>query len=62
MMPMIPPGGRSSRGISGYTLTGTPSVEGARIVLLKNPGSGSSGDPYRQFDLSAFTIPGPGSG
>jgi Carboxypeptidase regulatory-like domain/TonB-dependent Receptor Plug Domain len=48
-------------GISGYTLTGTQTVEGARIVLLKNPGSGSSSDPYRQFDVSAFTIPGLGS-
>jgi hypothetical protein len=48
-------------GISASTLTGTQSVEGARIVLLKNPGSGSSSDPYKQFDVSAFTIPGPGS-
>jgi hypothetical protein len=47
--------------ISANTLTGTQSVEGARIVLLNNPGSGSSSDPYRQFDVSAFTIPGPGS-
>jgi outer membrane receptor protein involved in Fe transport len=48
-------------GVSGYTLTGTQNIEGARIVLLKNPGSGHSDDPYRQFDVSAFTIAGPGS-
>jgi hypothetical protein len=48
-------------GISAYTLTGTQNVESARIVLLKNPGSGHSSDPYRQFDLSAFALPGPGS-
>jgi Carboxypeptidase regulatory-like domain/TonB-dependent Receptor Plug Domain/TonB dependent receptor len=48
-------------GITGYTLTGTQTVEGARVVLLNNPGSGSSSDPYRQFDVSAFTVPGPGS-
>jgi hypothetical protein len=48
-------------GASAYTTTGTQFVEGARIVLLNNPGSGSSGDPYRQFDVSAFTVPGSGS-
>src|SRR5581483_3986874 len=48
-------------GISAYTLTGTQNVEGARIVLLKNPGSGHSSDPYRQFDVTAFALPGPGS-
>jgi hypothetical protein len=48
-------------GISAYTLTGTQNVEGARIVLLKNPGSGHSSDPYRQFDPSAFALPTAGS-
>jgi len=48
-------------GLSAYTLTGTQNIEGARMVLLKNPGSGNSSDPYRQFDVSAFTTPGPGS-
>ncbi|HEX9002993.1 MAG TPA: TonB-dependent receptor [Blastocatellia bacterium] len=48
-------------GLSAYTLTGTQNLEGARIVLLKNPGTGNSSDPYRQFDVSAFTTPTPGS-
>jgi hypothetical protein len=48
-------------GLSAYTLTGTQNLEGARIVLLKNPGTGNSSDPYRQFDVSAFTVPQPGS-
>jgi Carboxypeptidase regulatory-like domain len=48
-------------GASAYTLTGTQTIEGARVVVLNNPGSGTSSDPYRQFDVSAFTVPGPGS-
>ena len=48
-------------GLSGYGLTGTQQVEGARIVLLKNPGSGNSGDPYRMFDTSAFAASTAGS-
>ncbi len=48
-------------GISGYTYTGTQSIEGARAVLLNEPGSGSSSDPYRQFDVSAVAVPGTGS-
>jgi hypothetical protein len=48
-------------GISAYTLTGTQTNEGARIVLLGDPGSGSSSDPYRQFNAAAFTAPRPGS-
>jgi hypothetical protein len=48
-------------GLSGYGVTGTQQVEGGRIVVLKNPGSGSTGDPYRQFDVTAFTTPGLGS-
>lgn len=42
-------------GLSGYGLTGTQQVEGARVVLLRNPGSGNSSDPYRQFDVGAIT-------
>jgi hypothetical protein len=42
-------------------LTGTQTIEGARIVIRGNPGSGSSSDPYRQFNASAFTVPQPGS-
>jgi Carboxypeptidase regulatory-like domain len=48
-------------GLSGYGLTGTQQVEGARIVLLKNPGSGNNGDPLRTFDTSAFAAPSVGS-
>ena len=56
-------------GIGVYTLTGTSAsgggangvIEGARIALIGNPGSGHSSDPYRQFDTSAFAVPKPGS-
>ncbi|MCI0391475.1 MAG: TonB-dependent receptor [Acidobacteria bacterium] len=48
-------------GISAYTLTGTQNIEGARIAIIGNPGSGSSSDPYRQFNAAAFTVPRPGS-
>jgi hypothetical protein len=48
-------------GLSGYGLTGTAQVEGARIVLLKNPGKGNSGDPLRMLDTSAFAAPSVGS-
>jgi hypothetical protein len=44
-------------GLSGYGLTGTQQVEGARIALLKNPGSGHGDDPYHMFDTSAFAAP-----
>ncbi|MFN0084436.1 MAG: carboxypeptidase regulatory-like domain-containing protein [Blastocatellia bacterium] len=48
-------------GISAYTLTGTQTNEGARVALTGKPGSGGSSDPYRQFDVSAFAAPKPGS-
>ena len=48
-------------GVSAYTLTGTQNVESARIVLLRNPGSGHSSDPYRQFDVTALALPTAGS-
>jgi hypothetical protein len=48
-------------GLSGYGLTGTTGVEGHRIVLLKNPGSGNSSNPYQQFDVTAFASPNFGS-
>ena len=48
-------------GLSGYGLTGTQQVEGARIAVLGYPGTGTSSDPYRQFDVSKFTTPGLGS-
>jgi hypothetical protein len=53
--------GFSIPGISAYTLTGTQNIEGARIALVGNPGSGHSSDPFRQFDATAFTVPKPGS-
>lgn len=49
-------------GIGAANLTG--SADGnpnARIVLTCDPGSGSSGDPYRQFETSCFAPPQPGS-
>lgn len=48
-------------GLSAYGLTGTQQLEGARIVLLKNPGSGNSSDPLRMLDTSAFAAPSQGS-
>jgi hypothetical protein len=48
-------------GISAYTLTGTQTIEGARIAIVGDPGSGQSSDPYRQFNAAAFTTPKPGS-
>jgi hypothetical protein len=53
--------GFSIPGISAYTLTGTQNIEGARIVLVGNPGGGTSSDPYRQFNAAAFTTPRNGS-
>ena len=37
--------GFSIPGLSGYGVTGTQQVEGGRIVVLENPGSGDSGNP-----------------
>jgi len=48
-------------GISNYTLTGTQTIEGARIAIVGDPGTGHSSDPYRQFNAAAFTVPKPGS-
>lgn len=48
-------------GLSGYGLTGTQQAEGARVVVVGNPGSGNSSDPYKQLDASAFRIPAVGS-
>jgi hypothetical protein len=53
--------GFSIPGLSGYGVTGTQQNEGGRIVVLKNPGSGNTGNPYQMFDVSAFTTPGLGS-
>jgi hypothetical protein len=48
-------------GISPYTLTGTQGLESARIVVTCDPGSGNSGDPYKQFNVSCFAPPSSGS-
>lgn len=48
-------------GISSYTMTGTQGLEGARLVIVGDPGSGNSKDPYKQFNTAAFTVPKPGS-
>ena len=48
-------------GTSVYTLTGTTRLESARIVIAGNPGPGHNGDPYKQFNTSAFTTPSVGS-
>ncbi|MBL8206352.1 MAG: TonB-dependent receptor [Blastocatellia bacterium] len=53
--------GANVNGLSTYGLTGTSQLEGHRAVLLKNPGSGTSSDPYRQFDVTAFASPNYGS-
>ena len=47
--------------ISAYTLTGTQTIEGARIAVVGNPGTGTSSDPYHQFNAAAFTTPKVGS-
>lgn len=53
--------GFSIPGIGNVNLTGSY-TEGARIVLTgQNPGSGYSSDPYKQFNVAAFTMPQPGS-
>jgi hypothetical protein len=48
-------------GLSGYTLTGTQQLEGARVVINGDPGPGYSSDPYRMFNTSVFSPPQPGS-
>ncbi|MFN0107383.1 MAG: carboxypeptidase regulatory-like domain-containing protein [Blastocatellia bacterium] len=54
--------GATVNGLSGYGLTGTQGVEGHRVVLLKNPGSGNnSSTPYQQFDVTSFASPNFGS-
>jgi hypothetical protein len=52
--------GFSIAGYGNANLTGSY-TEGARIVLLKSPGSGHSSDPYKQFDVTAFAAPSVGS-
>lgn len=53
--------GVSIGGVGAYTLTGTQQIEGARVVLVGDPGSGNSSDPYRQLNAAAFAAPSAGS-
>jgi hypothetical protein len=53
--------GYSIPGIGAANLTGTDGNPNARIVLTCDPGSGSSGDPYKQLNTSCFAPPQPGS-
>lgn len=53
--------GVSIPGLSGYGVTGTQQIEGGRAVIIGAPGTGTSSDPYRQFNVAAFTAPGLGS-
>jgi hypothetical protein len=52
--------GFSISGIGNQNLTGS-FTEGSRIRLVGEPGSGNSGNPYVQFDTSAFAAPQTGS-
>ncbi|MEO6723880.1 MAG: hypothetical protein ABIP14_01130, partial [Blastocatellia bacterium] len=52
--------GFSIAGYGNANLTGS-TTEGARVVILKNPGTGNSSDPYHQFDVTAFAAPSVGS-
>jgi hypothetical protein len=52
--------GWSIPGIGSNNLTGGTDV-GARVVVTCDPGGGSSGDPYRQIDISCFAPPQVGS-
>jgi hypothetical protein len=48
-------------GISAYTMTGTQGLEGARLILVGDPGSGHTDNPYQMFNTAAFKVPSPGS-
>jgi hypothetical protein len=48
-------------GLSSYGVTGSQQIETGRIVITGNPGSGNSSDPYKQFNVAAFSAPGLGS-
>jgi hypothetical protein len=49
------------QGMSAYGLTGTQGLEGARLLVVGDPGSGHADDPYRQFNVDAFKAPAAGS-
>ena len=48
-------------GISATNLTGNNGQPSARVVVNGDPGSGSTGDPYKQINTSVFAPPKPGS-
>ena len=48
-------------GIGATNLNGNSGQPTARVVLTCDPGSGSSADPYVQFNTSCFAPPQPGS-
>lgn len=48
-------------GISPFTITGSTRQESGRVVIVGDPGSGYSDDPYQQVNPAAFTTPSPGS-
>jgi hypothetical protein len=48
-------------GVGDSNITGNNGSPRGRVVLSGDPGSGSSGDPYRQINTSAFGPPQPGS-
>jgi hypothetical protein len=52
--------GFSIPGVGNANLSGSDNPA-ARIVVTCDPGSGSSGDPYKQLDTSCFGPPQPGS-
>jgi hypothetical protein len=53
--------GFSIPGIGASNLTGTDGNPNARIVVTCDPGSGWSGDPYKQINTACFAPPKPGS-
>ncbi len=44
-------------GLSSYGLIGSQQIEGPRAAIIGNPGGGTSSDEFRQFNVSAFTVP-----
>ena len=48
-------------GVNASNLTGSDSGQNARIVVVGDPPTGHSSDPYAQVDASHFAPPQPGS-
>jgi hypothetical protein len=53
---VTPVGYSFQNGAGSQNITGSPDF-GGRVTVKSNPGSGCSGDIYRQFNTSAFTPP-----